>query len=75
MKAGWNWLGVVPFFAFAALFLILPTMNIVIGAFQNPEGGFTLSNLAGLTAPRIMDSFRISIQISLASAILVQTDF
>ena len=48
-QIGWNWLGVMPFFAFALLFLVMPTMNIVIGAFQNPEGQFTLQNLAGLT--------------------------
>ena len=70
MRTGWNWLGVLPFFAFALLFLVLPTMNIVIGAFQTPQGGFTLANLAGLWSPRIVDSFTISIQVSLASAAL-----
>ena len=63
MRTGWNWLGVLPFFAFALLFLVLPTMNIVIGAFQTPQGGFTLANLAGLWSPRIVDSFTISIQV------------
>ncbi|MBT0778247.1 ABC transporter permease subunit [Paracoccus sp. pheM1] len=69
-QIGWNWLGVLPFFAFALLFLVLPTMNIVIGAFQNPQGEFTLANLAGLASPRIVSSFAISIKISLASALL-----
>ena len=69
-QIGWNWLGIVPFFAFALLFLMLPTMNIVIGAFQNAEGHFTLQNLAGLASPRIVDSFIISIKVSLASAVL-----
>ena len=69
-RIGWNWLGVVPFMAFAALFLILPTMNIVIGAFRDAQGGFTLANIAGLAAPRIRASFALSIEISLASAVL-----
>jgi len=69
-RIGWNWLGVVPFLAFAALFLILPTMNIVIGAFRDAQGGFTLANIAGLAAPRIRASFALSIEISLASAVL-----
>ncbi|WP_347267190.1 ABC transporter permease subunit [Paracoccus sp. (in: a-proteobacteria)] len=69
-QIGWNWLGVLPFFAFAALFLVLPTMNIVIGAFRNPAGEFTLANLAGLASPRIVDSFIISIKVSLATAVL-----
>lgn len=36
-----NWLGVAPFLLFAVLFLILPTMNIVIGAFGNADGDLT----------------------------------
>lgn len=66
----WNWLGVVPFFLFAALFLILPTMQIVLGAFRSPDGGLTLANLHGLFTPNIMASYTISIKISLASAIM-----
>ncbi|WP_020393735.1 ABC transporter permease [Thiolinea disciformis] len=66
----WAWLGVLPFLLFALLFLILPTLNIVIGAFQNPEGNFTLENIANLFKPSILDSYWISIKISLASALL-----
>jgi putative spermidine/putrescine transport system permease protein len=65
-----HWLGVVPFAAFVILFLILPTMKIVIGAFQRPDGSFTLANIAGLFTPSIMAAYWISIKISLASAIL-----
>ncbi len=65
-----DWLGVAPFLIFALLFLILPTMNIVIGAFQNPAGEFTLKNVQGLFTPSIMAAYWISIRISLASAIL-----
>lgn len=66
----WAWLGVLPFLLFALLFLILPTLNIVIGAFQNPEGHFTFENIANLFKPSILDSYWISIKISLASALL-----
>lgn len=65
-----NWLGVVPFLAFALLFLALPTMNIVVGAFRSADGGFTLDNIRGLFSPRIRDSFILSMQISAASAIM-----
>lgn len=65
-----DWLGVAPFLLFALLFLILPTMNIVIGAFQNPAGEFTLKNVQGLFTPSIMAAYWISIRISLASAVL-----
>ncbi len=66
----WAWLGMVPFLAFALLFLILPTMNIVVGSFRNPAGEFTLSNIANLFQPSILAAFSISIRISLASAFL-----
>ena len=64
------WIGVLPFLAFAALFLILPTIQLVAGAFRTPEGGFTLRNVAGLFQPSILAAFWISIRISVASAAL-----
>ncbi|MGB8813966.1 MAG: ABC transporter permease subunit [Paracoccaceae bacterium] len=65
-----NWVGVAPFLIFALLFLIMPTMNIVLGAFRNPEGGFTLENIAGLFQPSIIGPFWISMKISLITAAL-----
>lgn len=38
------WLGIVPFALFVGLFLIAPTMKIVIGAFQRADGSFTFEN-------------------------------
>jgi putative spermidine/putrescine transport system permease protein len=66
----WTWLGIVPFMAFALLFLILPTMRIVLGAFRNAEGAITMENVANLFTPAILGSFWISIRISFASALL-----
>ncbi|PZU90376.1 MAG: acriflavin resistance protein [Shinella sp.] len=65
-----QWLGVAPFLIFATLFLLLPTMKIVIGAFQTPDGGFTLQNIADLFTPSILSAYWISIKISFASALL-----
>ena len=66
----WAWLGILPFLAFALLFLILPTMQIVVGAFRAPGGAPTLANVAGLFRPSILAAFSISIRISVASALL-----
>jgi putative spermidine/putrescine transport system permease protein len=66
----WAWLGVVPFFLFALLFLILPTMFLVIGAFQDNEGHFTLANLGNLFQPTILSAYWISLKISAVSAII-----
>ncbi|MRX51748.1 ABC transporter permease subunit [Paracoccus sp. S-4012] len=64
------WIGVAPFIAFALLFLLLPTLTVVIGAFRAPGGGFTLEHVAGLSQPRIVSAFWISIRLSLATAAL-----
>ena len=65
-----NWLGVVPFFVFSLLFLALPTLQIVLGAFRGTEGGFTLDHVRGLNTPLIRDAFWESIKVSLWSAAL-----
>jgi putative spermidine/putrescine transport system permease protein len=68
-RISWAWLGVVPFFVFALMFLILPTMYLIVGAFQNRAGEFTLDNLGNLFHPTIIAAYWISIKVSLASAI------
>lgn len=65
-----NWLGVVPFFVFALLFLVLPTIQIVLGAFKDPSGSFTFDNIAGLAAPNILDAIWLSMRISLLTSFL-----
>lgn len=65
-----QWLGVAPFFIFALMFLILPTTYLILGAFQNDQGEFTLANIAALSQPSIVNAYWISIRVSLASALL-----
>ncbi|MBN8996362.1 MAG: ABC transporter permease subunit [Rhizobiales bacterium] len=66
----WAWIGVTPFLAFAVLFLIAPTLFLIVGAFQDAQGHFTLANLADLAQPSIVRAYRISLEISITSAIL-----
>jgi putative spermidine/putrescine transport system permease protein len=61
-------LGVAPFLIFAILFLIVPTVFLVLGAFVGRDGGVTLQNIANLNTPQILSSFWISIRVSAASA-------
>ena len=49
-----DWLGVAPFFLFALLFLILPTLYLVLGAFLTPAGEFTFDNIRRLFQPKIL---------------------
>ena len=70
--AGVRWadiLGVAPFLVFAVLFLIIPTLYLVVSAFFDRNGGFTLQNLLDLGTPQILSSFWISIRVSVASAV------
>ncbi len=69
-RLSWAWLGVGPFFLFSLLFLILPTLDLVVGAFQTPDGSFTLDNIARLNQPTIVNAYLISLQVSVASALL-----
>src|SRR5215207_1414687 len=65
-----NWLGVVPFFLFALLFLILPSARILAGSFFGSSGEFTLKNYVELfTVPTIVHAYKLSIQISAVTAI------
>ncbi len=63
------WLGVTPFFIFAVMFLILPTGYLVLGAFQDANGDFTLANIAGLFDPRIVNAYWVSFELSAITAV------
>src|SRR4051812_42444402 len=65
-----QWLGVTPFFVFSLMFLILPTAFLMLGAFQNDAGDFTLDNIAALAQPSIVAAYWISIKVSVASALI-----
>jgi len=62
--------GLVPFIAFTGLFLIAPTLFIVIGAFRTPQGGFTFQNILDLNTPTILSAYWVSIKVSFLSALL-----
>ena len=65
-----TWVGLLPFVIFVVMFLVLPTMHIVIGAFQTRDGAFTLQNILDLNSGTIPSSYWISVKISVASAAL-----
>jgi putative spermidine/putrescine transport system permease protein len=65
-----QWLGVAPFIAFALLFLILPTLYLIVGAFQDKQGHFTLGNIRDLFEPSILAAYWISIKVSFTSAVI-----
>jgi putative spermidine/putrescine transport system permease protein len=69
-QTGWkNWLGLVPFFLFTLLFIVLPSLSLFAGAFQDNQGNFTFKNLIDLFDPSILAAYWVSIRISLATAV------
>lgn len=70
VKFDWSWLGVVPFFLFAVMFLIGPVLYLVTGAFQDSEGNFTFANMIELGSANIVSSFSLSIKLSFLSAFI-----
>lgn len=68
-RASWAWLGVMPFFVFAAAFLFLPVAFLVTGSFRALDGSFTVQNYVDLSDPYIVDAFLTSIEISAVTAI------
>jgi putative spermidine/putrescine transport system permease protein len=59
-----------PFFVYAAVFLLLPAGQVLIGAFRDTEGGFTLDNMTALVDEPYRTTFRNSIEVSLVTALL-----
>ena len=64
-----SWLGVVPFFVYVGIFLLLPTAIILAGSLIGPDGSISLSNFEGINKPYMYKSFLQSFEISAASAL------
>lgn len=60
----------LPFFAFVGVFLLLPTLIVIVGAFRGVDGGFTTENFKRLTEPNTIDALGTSLWVSLLSAIV-----
>jgi len=63
-------LGVLPFFAYTTIFLGIPTLIVVVGAFLDGNGHPTFGNLSALTQPQIVSAFIHSTVLSAVTAVL-----
>ena len=69
------YLGVLPFLIIAGVFLLYPTWSVIVGAFQNSDGKFSLQTLESViksptTIHAFSNSLEISIKTSVAGAVL-----
>ncbi len=63
-------LGVVPFFAYTTVFLLIPTLVVLVGAFLDDDGSFTLDNLSALSEPVVVRAMRQSVVLSAVTAVV-----
>lgn len=63
-------IGTLPFFVFAAVMIVMPTVALLANAFVDRQGGITLVNFADLATSEITSAFLTSIEISAATAML-----
>ena len=70
-KMSWAWLGIMPFFLFAFLFLLYPSSTIIVRSFQDSvTKAFTLKNVLALFSNNyILGAYWVSIQISLVTSL------
>ncbi|MDR3495193.1 MAG: ABC transporter permease subunit [Ancalomicrobiaceae bacterium] len=63
-------IGVTPFFVFALMFLIFPTIILVFGAFVDQSGNPTLNNIYKIFQnPTLVDAYVVSLKVSLITAV------
>jgi putative spermidine/putrescine transport system permease protein len=65
-----DWAGLLPFFVFILAFLILPSLSLFAGAFQDPQGNFTLVNLNLFKDEYVLKSYAISLQVSVITSLV-----
>ncbi|MDQ1536839.1 MAG: putative spermidine/putrescine transport system permease protein [Actinomycetota bacterium] len=63
-------LGVLPFFSYATIFLVVPTLTVVVGSFLDGNNRPTLGNLTALAEPQIQSAFLHSVWLSTVTAVL-----
>jgi putative spermidine/putrescine transport system permease protein len=63
-------LGLAPFAIYTFLFLGLPALAVVIGAFQSPNGGWTWTNITLATHGIYLHGFETTIRLALLTSII-----
>jgi len=62
--------GVVPFSLYTFVFLGIPTLAIVIGAFQRPSGGFTFDNIRIASSGVYRTGFETSVELAVLTSVV-----
>lgn len=65
-----TWVGLVPFLLFAGVFLIAPTVVLFLRSLGDPDGGLSLDNYTRLNQPLVIESYSLSVRVSLITALV-----
>lgn len=68
-RRDWAWLGLLPFFAFLFLFLIIPAISVFANAVRTEEG-FSLSAMGDAMSGQNRDAFAFSVRFSIGAALV-----
>lgn len=60
--------GLAPFFIYVTIFLFIPTVTVIVGAFQADDGGFSLDKIEALAGGTALRALRQSLLLSFSSA-------
>ncbi|MGD0684146.1 MAG: ABC transporter permease subunit [Streptosporangiaceae bacterium] len=64
-----GWVGTVPFFAYVAVFLLLPAGVVIVDALKNTSGGWQFSNVSDLGNPLVRGFFIGSIKLCVITSV------
>lgn len=64
------YLALLPFLGFLLVFLIVPTVTVVVGAFQTEDGGPTLGNIRALGSDAALNALWKSVLLSASTAVI-----
>src|SRR5262249_33543748 len=67
-RSSYAWLGLLPFFAYAILFLFIPAGEVIVGAFKDNKGAATMTHVEKLWHEPYRSQYWLSIKISLVTA-------
>ena len=70
VRRNWAWLGLVPFFAFLLLFLIIPAISVFLDALKTKAGGYSLSAMGEAFSGQNFQAFKFSVGFSAGAAIV-----
>ena len=64
-----TWAGLLPFLLFAVAFMLLPAGTLLVGSFEDAQGGFSLRNIVHLFRPSILKAYLLTIEVSVVTAV------